>query len=143
MAIISISIPDHLKSDLDKFKKRMNVSHICQAAIMNRIQQLSAISKNKKEYQPMIERLSLRKKEYYDMSNTAGFKYAGKFINHMNYHELMFIVENECVSSDFRNQLYDEHSMLVKLGEKYDYESWVEGLTKGLIELYAEIEDDI
>jgi len=143
MAIISISIPNHLKSDLDKYKKRMNVSHICQAAIMNRIQQLSAIPENKKEYQKMIDSLTEHKQEYHALSKTAGFKYASKFFSSINYHELMFIVENEYVSSDFRNELYDELSMLVKLGEKYDYESWVEGLTQGIIELYAEIEDAI
>ena len=140
MAIISISIPDDLKAQLEKIKDNINVSKVCQKALGNKVIQLSSIPKDVKQFEALIYSLRDSKQEFENEWYSYGFRDGVKDSERMNYAEIKQLIDYEHLEEEKEHELFLKYEDGTPDGFEIDYETWERGYIDGIKSIYDKIE---
>ena len=141
MAIISISIPDDLKVQLENIKDRINISKVCREAITNKVDQLTPIPKDDKKFEALIHNLRGLILEFQNEWYNYGFKDGVRDFERLNYAEIKYIRDYECLSEADGEELFQKYEDETPEGLAVDYESWERGYVDGINSIYRKIQN--
>lgn len=150
MPTITISVSESLKSELEKFKDRMNVSKICQEALEQKISCFRSIPEDKKQFEEIIIKLREGKMKYENEWEEAGFSDGVKEFSESSYEEIQDILTSVKNDPNFRidiNNIDEEtisnlHEGFVEEYNKTSYDTfknWLIGYVKGFAEMHDKI----
>jgi hypothetical protein len=143
VARLTISVPDDLRRSLDRFRDRLNVSKICQDALMKEIAKLEELPRGALELEEMVERLRSEKasadRRWFAQGVTDGISWT----RGAPYPELL-------AAADPAQPLGDEGSAAVRASVErhrgspgFDEDNYVAGWRMAAAEVWARVKETV
>lgn len=160
----NITIPDGLGDRLEKVKKRINVSRVCQEALERAVDREEFLNKGAEEMEAVIERLKAEKDKYNERYEDEGFKDGYNDGKEMSYEELKDLVESQrryeqemylddwdseivwksiCWENWLAGEMADREGEAHAAGEGFDRGHYLVGWLKGVIEFWGEVKEQL
>ncbi|GEM_PF-1800812 len=153
MPTITISVSESLKNELEKFKDRMNVSGICQEALLQRISCYRAVPEDKKQFEEMIIKLREGKMKYENEWEKIGFEEGVSDFSNSDYEGIKDIlaayndyngeINTDEIDNEIIGSLHDNFFETYDKTSEEAFEYYLTGYVKGYAEMHGKIVNDL
>jgi hypothetical protein len=142
---INITVPDELFKRLQAVKDRLNISRVCQEAIMGAVEMQELKMKDIPGIDKLVERLRAEKEEFGEMFRKQGVESGRKDALELDYGTFIAVERmGEHIDRDSLPDWLHEHlDELESDDPSFDRGEYLTGWVEGVTEVWEEVKDQL